>query len=291
MGRKRHFCTHFDAYLLYIVWFMLTISSSNATEQSEIQDTLENSKPGPELVLIPAEQPFALGKYEVTVSEYATFTAATGYLTYNERQQDEKRHCKGLTPTYWSVPGTNWRNPGFIQGPDHPVVCVTWQDAEAYAQWLSDQTGQRYRLPTTLEWVYAASAGVKTLFHFGNDKEEMCKYGNVAGLANPWLYGNTQLPRCDDEHLYTSPVGFYRPNAFGLYDVHGNVKEITATCTSWFERSKKAQPTCNWRDSRGGAWPYAPFIAHLTNTGMAFYMTSDYATGFRVLRELPIEKE
>ena len=135
-------------------------------------------------------KPFAVGKYEVTVGQYAKFVRETKHKTGN---------C--------DLPeGQSWRDPGFKQTNNHPVTCVNWDDASTYAYWLSVKTGHEYRLLTEAEWEYAARAGTTTAYHFGR-----------AILGNQANYNRNNEG--------TKAVGSFPANAFGLHDMHGNVWE------------------------------------------------------------------
>lgn len=153
--------------------------------------------------------PFAVSTYQVTRAEYAAFVADTRrpdgescFLTYAPNQTGETK-------------GYSWRNPGFAQTGRDPVVCVSWQDARAYAGWLSAKTGKRYRLLSEAEWEYASRAGTSTSRFWGD--------GIGRGNAN---YGKDECcgPAAAgiDRWPYTSPGGSFPPNAFGLYDMLGN---------------------------------------------------------------------
>ena len=131
---------------------------------------------------------FRMGKYEVTAGQFRRFVDAAGYRTDAERGGN----C-------WTVQadgeaaeqaGLDWRNPGFSQSDRHPVVCVSWNDARAYAQWLSRQGGGRYRLPSESEWEYAARAGGRGRYSFGDSEALLCQYGNVADHTAQQRFNN-----------------------------------------------------------------------------------------------------
>lgn len=136
----------------------------------------------------------------------------------------------------------SWRNSGFSQGADEPVVNVSWHDAVAYCNWLSKKAGKPgyyriegstvtplnnggYRLPTEAEWEYACRAGSKTAYHFGEDLEMLIRYGNVADQSRRSMLGASSSVAGYDGHATTSAVGSYAGNGFGLRDMHGNVCE------------------------------------------------------------------
>lgn len=149
-------------------------------------------------------QPFAVGKYQVTVRQYAYFSDLTGYITpAGELFCDDE--CENA-----------WRDPSFVQGDeDHPVVYVSWEDAQAYVRWLSSKTGENYRLLTESEWEYVARAGTTGPFHFGSTIST-----DQANYDGDHTYGNGQKGVFRRE---TIPIGSFPTNDFGLHDVHGNV--------------------------------------------------------------------
>ena len=124
-------------------------------------------------------------------------------------------------------PKCTWQRPGFEQADDHPVVCVSWNDARAFCAWLSAKEGKQYALPTEAQWEYACRAGSGTKFYFGDDDRELALYA--------WCKLNSGFG--------THPVGQKKPNAWGLFDMHGNVWQWTA---DWFadydQKSPKADP-------------------------------------------------
>jgi formylglycine-generating enzyme required for sulfatase activity len=169
---------------------------------------------GPQHVVTIARS-FAAGRVHVTRDQYAAFVA--------EMQYEPGRRC-------------SWRNPGFVQEGSHPVVCVSWDDARTYANWLAKKTGKPYRLLSEAEWEYVArgqtSPGTYPRFWFGDDEKDLCRYGNF--LDQTW----SAAAPCNDGYARTSPAGHCQPNAFGLYDMAGNAWQLTADC---------------WHDGYGGA--------------------------------------
>ena len=229
---------------------------------------------------------FMLGKYEVTVGEFARFVNETGHRTDGG--------CYVWSGAKWDIDQSkNWRNPGFGQGDRHPVACVRWDDAKAYTAWLSRKTGKSYRLATEAEWEYAARAGTSTARYWGNDGNQGCGYANVADqTAKGQVPGasNSETANCNDGHAYTAPVGSFRTNAFGLHDMIGNVWEWTEDC--WNDNFSGA-PTdgsswqagdCKIRVLRGGSWYSIPGLARSAGRlrGIAYIRFS--FNGFRVAR-------
>jgi formylglycine-generating enzyme required for sulfatase activity len=171
--------------------------------QSEIVNHTAYENEGPQHRVTISKQ-FALGKYEVTFAEWDACVSDGG--------------CRG----YRAGDG------GWGRG-SRPVINVSWDDAKLYARWLSQKTGKTYRLPSEAEWEYAARAGSSTRFFFGNDSKSLCKYANVAdesgGQDKRGANGFTTWQLCNDTYADTAPVGSFKPNAFGLYDMLGNVDE------------------------------------------------------------------
>jgi formylglycine-generating enzyme required for sulfatase activity len=199
---------------------------------------------------------FLIGKYDVTRSQYAEFVAET--------QRPDPADCDTLNASgrFDTTPGANWHNPGFAQTGSDPVVCVSWEDATAYAAWLSQKTGHTYRLPSEAEFEYAARAGTTTPRYIGTTDAELCRYYNLGDLdysaAHP--QDNEIDNACHDGYSYTSPVGSFPPNPFGLYDMLGNVLQWTEDC--WNPNhdgaptngSAQMSGTCGRRVWRGGCW-------------------------------------
>jgi hypothetical protein len=205
-----------------------------------------------------------MGKYEVTVEEFSRFVNATGYEVegqchlYNQNHTPEKKH------------GT-WNNPELTNEPYLPVVCLGADDAMAYAKWLTETTGKRYRLPKFDEWLFAATAGKTSRFSYGEDLHvsEVCNYENIEDAANNAglkLHHNTRYrssANCNDGAIYHTVVGMYRPNYFGLHDMMGNVREILQTCDLV---SKKDPSYCQHHVVAGGGWHWMPRPANVKDS-------------------------
>ncbi len=181
---------------------------------------------------------FYLGQTEVTVGQFRQFVQRSGYVPeaeadgtggygYNPAYDPEKSArgdaFEGRDVRY------SWRNPGFTQADDHPVVNITWGDAQALASWLSKTEGRRYRLPTEAEWEYAARAGTRTRYAHGNDPQALPAIANTfdQDAAPLWPRFAAHALTAHDGHAFTAPVASFAPNAWGLYDMHGNAWEWT----------------------------------------------------------------
>ena len=206
-------------------------------------------------------KPFAIGKHEITRGQYAEFATATG-----RRSTLRCRYWTGRTlETFKSDNTRSWQEPGFKQNDRHPVVCVGWRDAKAYANWLAIKTAKPYRLPSEAEWEYVARAGGRKSYFFGDKVAELCRFANGADGSMSFEWRNKA---CSDGFARTAPVGSFLPNAFGLYDVHGNVSEWVEDC--WNKEFVGApsgdkpwlRGKCASRVIRGGSWMDDPGFLH-----------------------------
>ncbi len=239
--------------------------------------------------LVNINYPFYIGEYPITKTEFARFVSMTGYTP------EEKCYIHQTDGDLNETSGYGWKDPGFTQSGREPVVCVNWNDVQAYIRWLSSITGKSYRLPTEAEWEYVARAGTTTRFYWGDDSgwnTQMCRYANAfdqAAYRQHPGWKATEL-NCDDGYAHTSPVGSFPPNAFGIYDMAGNVWQWMEDC--WNENYQGA-PTngaawttgsCEKRVIRGGSWDFNPRDLRSANRG---WFTADdriVFIGFRVTR-------
>jgi hypothetical protein len=214
---------------------------------------------GPELALIPSDPdpgdrlayPYAIGVTDVTRGAYRAFAHATGRPA---------SRCRESQSLFARSRDLSWESPGFEQTDDHPVVCVSWQDAKAYAEWLSRRTGQHYRLPTQQEWLRVAQTIV---------------------VASGCGSGNFSVDSCDDGYANTAPVARFPATRYGLYDVVGNVAVWTADCSEASEGRECREHAIrglSWRDERDPAEVWR----EEKGPGDIGYST----TGFRILREI-----
>ncbi|HET7592160.1 MAG TPA: bifunctional serine/threonine-protein kinase/formylglycine-generating enzyme family protein [Rhodanobacteraceae bacterium] len=211
---------------------------------------------GPTLVYVPASggaPAFAIERVEVTRGDYAAFVRAT--------HRPDSRCLEAYNP-FSRLRHLSWQDPGFKQGDDHPVVCVSWNDAVAYAAWLSKETGQAYMLPSSGEWLRAAQ---------GLPGATPCQLGNVDDTSRQSAMDNDRLS-CNDGAARTAPVGHYLPSGAGVYDLYGNVSEWVADGSS----GERVFRGLSWRDGGQGK--------PLARRGTADSDVGYTNVGFRVVR-------
>lgn len=230
---------------------------------------------------------FALGKTEITRGQFAAFVKKTGY--------DSGDKCWTFADGKFREHEGDWRNPGYLQDDNHPVTCISWNDAQAYAKWMSRRTGRQYRLPTEAEWEYAARGKTRSSRYWGDGPDNACKYANVTDKtakaqipgALSWLAHD-----CTDGFAYTAPAGRFKANAFGLKDMLGNVWEWTEDS---YHDSYDGAPADGraWQGEgarhalRGGSWNSDPqnVRAAIRNSNKSALRFSIF--GFRLARKLP----
>ena len=232
---------------------MVVVPSGSFMMGSPADEPGRESNEGPQH-RVTISKPFAVGKYEVTVGQFEEFVNETGH------------------------PDNKWRDPGFNQTANHPVVNVSWYDAKAYTEWLSTKTGQNYRLLSEAEWEYAVRAGTTTAYHFGET------------ISSSWSnYHYTDRG--------TVEICSYPANAFGLHDMHGNVWEWVEDC-GHNDYNGAPSDGSEWtgdciydgevRMLRGGSWSGSPW--HLRSAirdwSVAWYRSN--CLGFRIARTLTL---
>ena len=250
------------------------------------QGRTENEGPVHEVTIA---VPFAIGVYEVTVAEFGRFVDQTGYSAEN--------WCSTFEGGVAARADRSWRSPGFGQGGRHPVVCVSWNDAQAYAAWVSLETGEEYRLPSESEWEYAARAGTATARYWGEGEAGQCRHANSGDASlkqrhSDWLW---PVASCRDGHVHTAPVGSFAANGWELHDVLGNVSEWTEDCWNGGYGNEPSDGSaweygdCERRVLRGGSWSDEPRL--LRSADRSGYSTGNRVSdlGFRVARTLAHE--
>jgi formylglycine-generating enzyme len=216
------------------------------------------------------------------MDEFQAFVTATGRNIQG---------CDTYDGTWKHAASANWKNPGFAQTGSHPVTCVSWNDAQAYAGWISSKAGHPYRLPTASEWEYAARAGLETATPWGA-ANNACTSANVADQSAAQQYPGWSVFGCSDGWVNTAPVGTFKANAFGLNDMLGNVFQWTQDCWNAdyagapVDGSARSEGNCAERELRGGSWFSSPSYVHSSyrNHFAADYRTS--TVGIRLVREV-----
>jgi formylglycine-generating enzyme required for sulfatase activity len=286
-----------------------------------ITDPLKSGGRGPELVVIPLgsfqmgspdneadrrpnEGPrrtvsianaFAIGRNEVTVGQFRTFVQATRHVP-SSRQAGSSTIYDEKSGSMVDKRGVTWEDDhaGNRAGPDLPVVHVSWNDAQAYADWLARETGQRYRLPSEAEFEYVLRAGSQTRFAWGDGNPSRV-VGNLTGdkdrsaSRRNWV---NAFPDYNDGHWGPAPVRTYEPNRWGVYDIVGNVSEWVEDC--WHDTFQRApsdgsawvNPGCTSRVLRGASWASAPDQVRAAFRLTAAPATTNPRLGFRVARDL-----
>ncbi|MEW6602248.1 MAG: formylglycine-generating enzyme family protein [Nitrospirota bacterium] len=210
---------------------------------------------------------FYVGKYEVTVGEFREFVNETGYKTDAERQDG----CHSWTGDgeLVKVKDHSWRKTGFPQTERDPVVCISWNDADKYIQWLNRKGYGNFRLLTEAEWEYAARSGGKEYQYSWGDGPPS---GNVADESAKEKFPALEIwEGYRDGYAYTAPVGSFRPNDLGLYDMSGNAYEWVADWQgdNYYAGSPRDNPkgpdTGKYKIIRGGAWDLQPDTARTAN--------------------------
>jgi sulfatase modifying factor 1 len=252
---------------------------------------------GPRQHEVEITQAFYMGVYPVTKGQFAAFAKAAPYTT--EAETDGKGVGYNASTKKLESGKYSWRVLGFAQADDHPVAEVTWNDAKAFCEWLSKKEGKTYELPTEAEWEYACRAGTKTRFWCGDWDGDLKGNANIADASfkekNPRARGAVAW---DDGYAFTSPVGSFKANPWGLYDMHGNVwqwcadgygpyQEGTIKDPKGADSGLKDKDGIKSRVLRGGSWGDAPRDCRsaVRSDGVPAYRLD--GSGFRVVLRVP----
>jgi formylglycine-generating enzyme len=249
-------------------------------------------------------KPFYMGATEVTVGQFRQFVQQSGYVPesiadgtggygYNPQYDASKSKrgdaFEGRDERY------SWQNPGFTQTDAHPVVNVTWGDAQALASWLSKKEGRHYGLPTEAQWEYAARAGTTTRYHCGDDPKCLLKVANTFDeAAKPfWPQFAANALAGNDGYAFTAPVASFAPNAFGLYDMHGNAWEWTQDwhAEDYYAKSPVDDPKGPENGDvyvrRGGSWHTWGLYARSSYRNWNTPQTRYTLVGIRLIMDAP----
>jgi len=229
---------------------------------------------------------YLLGVYEVTRGQFRVFVNDTGYKTDAEKAG----FALIWTGNDWQRrSGGSWRDVGFEQTDDHPVLNISWNDAVAFAAWLSRKEGRQYRLPTEAEWELAGRAGAKTAYPWGDNADDGAGFANAGDQAAKRRFPNMTAFNWDDGVVYTAPVGAFKPNAFSLYDMIGNALEWCSDYYGEYPDGVAIDPKgpasgdkIGDRILRGGSWYNRPQDIRV---GFRHFHAADYQlnlTGFRL---------
>lgn len=273
---------------------MVVIPSGSFMKGSPDGERGRSSHEGPRY-RVTFERGFALAQTETTVEAFARFVEETGYTSDAER--------KGWSRIYEPRSGrmtrrnrVNWRHDylGREAAPDLPVIHVSWRDAAAYADWLAERSGQGYRLPSEAEFEYALRAGSQTPYWWGDGSpseavENLAGDGDISPTNTRW---NVAFSNYTDGYWGPAPVGSFKPNPFGLYDMGGNVMHWTKDC--WHDSFVRAptdgsawiNPGCELRVIRGGSWSSTPEMSRSAWRISGAEDSTDMRLGFRVARDL-----
>jgi formylglycine-generating enzyme required for sulfatase activity len=266
------------------------MGSSQAESDHELTQTMHTENEADNFG--PREKPqhevrihaFKLSRYLVTRGEFAHFVNITGYAAVG---------CYGYNGVHFAQSATqDWRSPGFTQTNKDPVLCVSYKDAQAYIKWYSEETGLTYRLPTEAELEYATRAGTTTSRFWGEDVAMQCVYANGPDLTMKEHFPGWYGAPCQDGYLLTAPVGSFKPNPWGLYDMLGEAYELVEDC--WHDTYDGA-PTdgsawtsgdCGKRVVRGGSIVSHPGSMRSASRTWTDIDARTVFVGFRIARTL-----
>ncbi|CAM2194958.1 Sulfatase-modifying factor enzyme domain-containing protein [Paraburkholderia kururiensis] len=231
---------------------------------------------------------FAIAIFSVTRHQFSVFAKETGF---------SEKGCRIFNGFKWEFNSdADWQNPGFRQTDQDPVVCISWGGAQKFIEWINSKIPNtkdvHYRLPTEEEWEYAARAGTTTPMYWGRDRTQQCTYENARDLSEEKMGPDGPHVNCDDGYARTSPVGSFKPNPWGLFDMLGNAYQWISDCSHIgyhdYLRAPPAAgaPDCRMRVVRGASWVTVPFGVRSASR-LAFKTNERESTiGFRLAADL-----
>jgi len=230
-------------------------------------------------------RPFYMATTHVTVAQWREFVEDSGYRT--DAEDHWERTTVWHTQNGKPLQDGSWRNPGFEQRDDHPVVMVSWNDAMRFCRWLSNKSGKSIGLPTEAQYEYASRAGTQTAYFWGDNQNRASVFANCADPApNDRFPDSKPAVAWRDGFAFTSPVASFKPNAWGLYDMIGNAWEW---CADWYHdypdgpaTDPTGLPQGNYRVVRGGSWFNDPKYCRAAFRVGNIPSDSDNYIGFRV---------
>jgi formylglycine-generating enzyme required for sulfatase activity len=273
---------------------MVTVPAGTAILGAAADDAFRGPDELPERTFA-IREPFAVSRYEITRDQFEAFVRDTnrsvgGDCLTDRRQRGDWKYDESTT----------FRDPGFPQQGDHPVACVNWDDAQAYVAWLNTRTDGGYRLLTEVEWEYVARSGAtrNLIYPWGNDPAQGCPFANLFDLTMLQTYSGMDTTGyktfdpvdCTDGALNTSPSRSRKPNAFGVYDIIGNVQEWVEDCYSIGREELSpagippAQGPCARRLVKGGSWGTLAHNARIAERVAYSARHRDDSVGIRVAR-------
>ena len=279
IGRRSEFQNFYLTNTGYTI--RMNLESMNVAAGSRFSDSLKVGGEGPPMIVIPPgsfvmgdaagsmdekptrtitlTQPFAVSVFEVTIADYLPFATAVHKEIHPRIDTTEV---------------------------DLPIRNLEWADALGYTNWLSAQTGNKYRLLSEAEWEYVARAGTQTQYYFGDDTALLCEHVNLADLSTGRRYRGWQVADCEDGHELIAAVGSFAANPFGLHDVYGNVAEWVMECglpgyeDGVTDGSPLLEQGCEGHVFRGGSWDSTPEEVRSAARGSSLISNGD--RGFRV---------
>jgi formylglycine-generating enzyme required for sulfatase activity len=226
---------------------------------------------------------FSLGRYAVTKAQFSVFARETGFIGSG---------CRIFNGHEWVFDNrANWQNPGFTQTPTDPVVCVSWNDAQLFINWINHKNNRKefhkYRLPTEEEFEYAERAGTITSRYWGDTSANQCLYENARDIAARSLDSTAQTVNCNDRYVETAPVGSFRSNPWGFADMLGNALQWVSDCPDIGYGTPPAPPDslsvpCEMKGLRGASWASIPVAVRSASRNASKPSVRNSTFGFRV---------